>query len=83
MGKGQVKVKVYITPTCPYCAMTKDFLKKHGIAFEEIDVASNRGAAMEMISKTGQMGVPVIEIGGTTILGFNKEAIKKALGIEE
>jgi len=83
MDKGQVKVKVYTTPTCPYCTMTKDFLKKHGVAFEEIDVASDRGAAMEMISKTGQMGVPVIEIGSTTILGFNKEAIKKALGIRE
>mgnify|MGYP001048606791 FL=1 len=83
MDKGQVKVKVYTTPTCPYCAMTKDFLKKHGVAFEEIDVASNRGAAMKMISKTGQMGVPVIEIGSTTILGFNKEAIKKTLSIEE
>jgi len=83
MGEGQVKVKVYTTPTCPYCTMTKDFLKKHGVAFEEIDVASNRGAAMEMISKTGQMGVPVIEIGSTMILGFNKEAIKKALSIRE
>jgi len=83
MGEGQVKVKVYTTPTCPYCTMTKDFLKKHGVAFEEIDVASNRGAAMEMISKTGQMGVPVIEIGSTMILGFNKEAIKKALSIKE
>jgi len=83
MGEGQVKVKVYTTPTCPYCTMTKDFLKKHGVAFEEIDVASNRGAAMEMISKTGQMGVPLIEIGSTMILGFNKEAIKKALSIRE
>lgn len=63
--------------------MTKDFLKKHGIAFEEIDVASDRVAAMEMISKTGQMGVPVIEIGSKMILGFNKEALKKALSIKE
>ena len=83
MDEGRTKVKVYTTPACPYCTMAKDFLKKHGVAFEEIDVASNRGAAMEMIEKSGQMGVPVIEIGGTTILGFNKEAIKKALGIKE
>jgi len=83
MEKGQVKVKVYITQTCPYCTMAKDFLKKHGMAFEEIDVASNRMAAREMIEKSGQMGVPVLDIGGKIIVGFNREAIRKALKIKE
>jgi len=83
MDEGRIKVKVYTTPTCPYCAMAKDFLKKHGVAFEEIDVASNRRAAMEMIKKSGQMGVPVLEIGGEMIVGFDREAIKKALKLEE
>lgn len=83
MDEGRTKVKVYTTSTCPYCAMAKDFLKKHGVAFEEIDVASNRGAAMEMIKKSGQMGVPVLEIGGEMIIGFDREAIKKALKLEE
>jgi len=83
MDEGRTKVKVYTTPTCPYCAMAKDFLKKHGVAFEEIDVASNRRAAMEMIKKAGQMGVPVLEIGGEMIVGFDREAIKKALKLEE
>ena len=83
MDEGRTKVKVYTTSTCPYCAMAKDFLKKHGVAFEEIDVASNRRAAMEMIKKSGQMGVPVLEIGGEMIVGFDREAIKKALKLEE
>jgi len=83
MDEGRTKVKVYTTPACPYCTMTKDFLKKHGVAFEVIDVASNREAAMEMIKKSGQMGVPVLEIGGEMIIGFDREAIKKALKLEE
>lgn len=81
--KGQAKVKIYTTPTCPYCAMAKDFLRKHEVAFEEINVADDREGAIEMISKSGQMGVPVLDIGGTVIVGFNKEAVKKALKIEE
>jgi len=79
----EVAVKIYTTPTCPYCAMAKDFLRKHKIAFEEINVAADRKKAIEMINKSGQMGVPVLDIGGTIIAGFNKEAIKKALKIEE
>lgn len=79
----EVAVKIYTTPTCPYCAMAKDFLKKHKIAFEEMDVAGDREKAIEMMNKSGQMGVPVLDIGGTIIVGFNKEAIKKALKIEE
>ena len=51
-------VKVYSTPTCPYCHMVKDFLKEKGVEFEDIDVASDQAAAKEMIGKSGQMGVP-------------------------
>ncbi|RLE39019.1 NrdH-redoxin [Candidatus Woesearchaeota archaeon] len=75
------KVKIYTTPTCPYCEMAKDFLKQQNIEFEEIDVASNQEAAQEMINKSGHMGVPQIEINGKIILGFDKEAIKKELKI--
>ena len=73
------KVKVYSTPTCPYCHAAKEFLKENKIAFEDIDVSKNQDKAQEMIEKSGQMGVPVIEIDGTIIVGYDKEAIKKAL----
>ena len=72
-------VKVYSTPTCPYCKGAKQFLKENNIEFEDIDVSSNQAAAQEMIQKSGQMGVPVLEINGQIITGFDKEAISKAL----
>ncbi|MEM2918198.1 MAG: Uxx-star family glutaredoxin-like (seleno)protein [Candidatus Altiarchaeota archaeon] len=72
-------VKVYSTPTCPFCHMAKDFLKSKGVDFEDIDVSSNRKAAQEMIQKSGQMGVPVIETNGKIIVGFDRNAIEKEL----
>ncbi len=74
-----MKVIVYSTPTCPYCHMAKDFLKENNILFEDADVAANPDKAKEMVEKSGQQGVPVIDIDGQIIIGFNKEAIKKAL----
>jgi glutaredoxin len=62
--------------------MAKDFLKENGVQFEDINVAENHAAAHEMIEKSGQMGVPVVEIDGKMIVGFDREAIKKALGIK-
>jgi len=75
------KVKIYTTPTCPYCIRTKDFLKDNNVEFENIDVSSNKEKAKEMIDKSGQMGVPVLDIEGEIIAGFDKEAIKKSLGL--
>jgi len=74
-----MKVKIYSTPTCPYCDMAKKFLKENNIPFENIDVARDQKAAREIVEKTGQSGVPVIDIDGKIIIGFNKEPIKKAL----
>jgi len=74
-------VKVYSTSTCPWCIRTKQFLKDNNVAFEDIDVSSNETAAEEMIKKSGQMGVPVLDIEGQIIVGFDKEKIKQALGI--
>jgi len=83
--KNEVNIKVFSTPTCPYCEMEKEFLKKHGIKFESIDVSSDRMAAAEMILKSGQRGVPVtiIEKNGEEeiIVGFDQQRLKKALGI--
>lgn len=75
-------VKVYSTPTCPYCKLTKDFLKEKGIAFADIDVSSDPAAANEMVKKSGQMGVPVCDIDGAIIVGWNKSALEEALGLK-
>ena len=76
------KVIVYSTPTCPWCHKAKDFLKANNIEFEDIDVSANQEASNEMVKKAGQMGVPVLDIDGQIIVGFDQEAIKKALKIE-
>jgi len=76
------KVKVYSTQTCPWCVRAKEFLKEKNVEFEDIDVAANKEAAKEMVDKSGQMGVPVIEIDGKMIVGFDKEAIEKALNLK-
>jgi glutaredoxin-like YruB-family protein len=73
------KVKVYSTPTCPWCHKAKDFLKEKKVEFEDIDVASNEEARNDMVKKSGQMGVPVLDIDGKIIVGFDEEAIKKEL----
>ena len=74
------KVKVYSTQTCPYCTMLKDFLKEKKVEFEDIDVGADQEAAKEMVEKSGQMGVPVADIGGKIIVGFDRTAIEKELG---
>ena len=73
-------VKIYTTPTCQWCKKTKEFMKKEKIMFKEIDVSDDQDAAEEMMKKSGQMGVPVLDIDGKIIIGFNPEAIKKAVG---
>jgi glutaredoxin 3 len=73
------KIKVYSTSTCPYCTLAKDFLRKKGVEFDDINVGLDRAAAAEMIKKTGHMGVPQIEINGKMIVGFDKTAIEKEL----
>ena len=72
-------VKIYTTTHCPYCVMAKDFFKKNDIKYTEVNVEEDEAGAEEMIEKSGQMGVPVIEINGQIIVGFNKPAIEKAL----
>lgn len=75
-------VKVYSTPTCPWCIVAKNFFKEHGIAYEDIDVSKNQDAVEEMIEKSGQMGVPVIDINGKIIIGFDENKIRNLLGIK-
>ncbi len=75
------KVKIYSTPTCPFCMMAKKFLKENNVDFEDIDVSSDQAKAEELVRKSGQMAVPVIDIEGEIIVGFDREKIKKALGL--
>jgi len=74
-------VKIYSTPTCPWCIRVKQFLKDNNVAFEDYDVATDQLRADEMVKKSGQMGVPVLDIEGEIIVGFDKERIKAALGL--
>ena len=74
-------VKIFSTPGCPYCVTLKEFFKEHNIEFENVDVAENAQAREEMIKKSGQMGMPVVEIDGQIIIGFDKEKISKLLNI--
>ena len=75
------KVTVYSTPTCPYCIRVKQFLSDNNIPFENFDVSADHDKAEEMIQKSGQMGVPVLDIDGRIIVGFDKQGIMEALGL--
>lgn len=76
-------VIIYSTPTCVYCKMAKDFFAKNKIAYEERDVQSDLAARKEMFDKTHQMGVPVIMVNGKVIVGFDKGALEKELGMKQ
>ena len=75
-------VMIYTTPTCIWCARTKEFFKQNNITYKEINVAGDAKAAKEMIKKSGQIGVPVIDIDGQIVVGFDQEKLKKLLGIK-
>jgi len=76
------KVKIYSTPSCPWCAKTKEFLKQHNVSFTDVNVAFDSKAAREMIKKSGQTGVPVIEIGKEIIVGYDEDRLKELLKIK-
>lgn len=73
------KVIIYSTPTCPYCVYAKNFFKEKGVTFEDVDVSRDRTRAMEMVKKSGQMGVPVIDIGGEIIVGFKPAVFEELI----
>lgn len=76
------KVTIYTTPTCAYCKMTKAYFKKHNIAYEEKDVANDSAMAEEMVKKSGQMAVPVIDIDGQITVGFDRARLSELLHIK-
>ncbi|HEY5600787.1 MAG TPA: glutaredoxin family protein [Patescibacteria group bacterium] len=75
-----MNIKIYSTPTCPYCKLAKEFFNSKNLKFSDIDVSADPGAANEMIEKSGQMGVPVIEIDGQIIIGFNQQKLQEIIG---
>ena len=77
----QAKVKIYTTSTCPWCVKTKEFFKANHVRYDEVNVGADEKARNEMFEKSGQFGVPVVDVNGKIIVGFDKEALKKALGI--
>ena len=76
------KVLIYTTQVCPFCRRTKEFFKANKVKYNEIDVGNDAKAVQEMIKKSGQMGVPVIDIDGEIVVGFNEPKLRKVLGIK-
>lgn len=74
-------IKIYTTPTCAFCKMAKEYFKSKGLSYEEYDVSRDMKKQKEMIDKTGQFGVPVIDIGGKFIVGFDRSKINEYLGL--
>lgn len=75
------KVIIYTTPSCVYCKMAKEFFKKNNVPYEEKDVVADLAAREDMLNKSGQMGVPVIEVSGKIIIGFDQTRLRDALGL--
>ena len=73
------QVTVYSTPTCPYCRQVKDYLTQKGIEFTEHNVASDLEARNSMVQKSGQLGVPVVEVDGQIVIGFNRAKLDEML----
>lgn len=72
-------IRLYTTPTCPYCRLVKEFLTEKHLSFDEIDVTSDQQAVKDMVKLSGQMGVPVVDIDGKIIVGWNKAALEETI----
>jgi len=79
--KPQPRVIVFSTPMCSFCNMAKKYFREKGIKFKDVDVSRDPIAARDMVRRSGQQGVPVIDIGGKIVVGFDRVKIDKYLGI--
>ena len=77
-----MKIIIYGTDSCPWCHKARDFMKEHKVKFIDKNVGEDQKAAQEMIKKSGQQGVPVIDVGGEIIVGFDEEKIRNLLKIK-
>ncbi len=80
--KVQPRVIVFSTPTCSFCNAAKQYFRQKGIKYSDVDVSRDPAAARDMVRRTGQMGVPVIDIGGKIVVGFDRTRINQLLGIK-
>lgn len=78
-----MKIRLFSTPVCPYCSTLKRFLEEKDIKFEAINVLDDLEAQEEMITKSGQVTVPVLDVNGEFIVGFDRKKIIEKLGIKE
>ena len=76
------KVTIYTTPSCVYCRMAKDFFQKNSVEYSELNVVNDEKAREDMIKKSRQLGVPVIDVDGEIFVGFDQSGLKKALKIK-
>lgn len=81
VGARHHRVLVFTTPTCPWCQRAKQYLRQRQVPYREVDVARDQSAARDLFRRTGQMGVPVVEIDGRPIVGFDQRAIDRMLGL--
>lgn len=72
-------ITLYSTPTCPYCKLVKEFLVEQKLAFTELDVSMDNDAIQRMVKLSGQMGVPVVDVNGQVIVGWNKNALEEVI----
>ncbi len=80
--KKQPKVIVFSTPTCSYCNAAKSYFRQKGVKYRDVDVSRDAAAARDMVRRSGQQGVPVIDIGGKVIVGFDRPKINQLLGLK-
>lgn len=76
-------IKIYSTPTCVYCNGLKEYLKSKNFEYKDVDVSADEKELEEMVEISGQMGVPVIDIDGNIIIGFDREKVDELLGIKD
>ncbi|WP_376790506.1 glutaredoxin family protein [Thermoflexus sp.] len=77
------RVIIFTTPNCPWCRAAKEYLRQRGVPFKEVDVSRDAAAARDLMRRTGQMGVPVLDIGGKIVIGFNRPQIDALLGLKK
>jgi len=77
------QVTVYTTQSCPWCVRAKNYLRQHGVPFREVDVGRDRQAAMDLVRRTGQTGVPQLTINGSNVVGFDQAKIDRLLGLDQ
>lgn len=79
--KKQPRVIIFTTPTCSYCNLAKQYFRRNNVRFRDVDISKDAAAARDVVRRSGQMGVPVIDIGGKIIVGFDKPKINQLLGL--